>query len=182
MVAARTLQWRCATRLRGRPCHGCRRKAGRALHRLAAAEAAAGHGAALSLGERRGDRAYVSGHGPQEPDGSLAGPFGAVGESVSLEEARASARKVGLSMLSSLKRELGSLDRITGWCRVHGMVNSAPGFTQTPVVMNGFSDLILEIFGPEIGRHARTAIGVAALPFDLPVEIEAEVMIKERMA
>ncbi|RWA72193.1 RidA family protein [Mesorhizobium sp.] len=130
----------------------------------------------------RGDRAYVSGHGPQGPDGSLAGPFGAVGESVSLDEARASARKVGLSMLSSLKRELGSLDRITGWCRVHGMVNSAPGFTQTPAVMNGFSDLILEIFGPEIGRHARTAIGVAALPFDLPVEIEAEVMIKERMA
>ncbi|MDX8466039.1 RidA family protein [Mesorhizobium sp. VK23B] len=127
----------------------------------------------------RGDRAYISGHGPQEPDGALAGPFGAVGESVSLEEARATARKVGLSMLSSLRRELGNLDRITGWCRVHGMVNAAPGFTQTPAVMNGFSDLILEIFGPEIGRHARTASGVAALPFDLPVEIEAEVMIVE---
>ncbi|MDG4882879.1 RidA family protein [Mesorhizobium sp. WSM4884] len=128
----------------------------------------------------RGDRASISGHGPQEPDGSLAGPFGIVGESVSPEEARASARKVGLSMLASLKRELGSLDRITGWCRVHGMVNSAPGFTRTPAVMNGFSDLVLEVFGPEIGRHARTAVGVVALPFDLPVE--AEVMIKERMA
>lgn len=125
----------------------------------------------------RGDRAYISGHGPQEPDGSLAGPFGAVGDGVSLEEAQASARKVGLSMLGSLKRELGSLDRITGWCRVHGMVNSALRFTETPAVMNGFSDLILEIFGPEIGRHARTAIGVAALPLNFPVEIEAEVMI-----
>lgn len=125
----------------------------------------------------RGDRAYISGHGPQEPDGTLAGPFGVVGVSVSLEEARASARKVGLSMLASLRRELGSLDRITGWCRVHGMVNAAPGFTQTPAVMNGFSDLVLEIFGPEVGRHARTAIGVATLPFNLPVEIEAEVMI-----
>ncbi|WP_192256069.1 RidA family protein [Mesorhizobium silamurunense] len=125
----------------------------------------------------RGDRAYISGHGPQEPDGRLTGPSGVVGESVSLEKARASARKVGLSMLASLRRELGSLDRITGWCRVHGMVNAAPGFTQTPAVMNGFSDLILEIFGPEIGRHARTAIGVSALPFNLPVEIEAEVMI-----
>lgn len=125
----------------------------------------------------RGDRAYISGHGPQEPDGSLAGPFGAVGESVSLDEARASARKVGLSMLASLKRQLGSLDRITGWCRVHGMVNSALRFTETPAVMNGFSELILEVFGPEIGRHARTAIGVAALPLNFPVEIEAEVMI-----
>lgn len=125
----------------------------------------------------RGDRAYISGHGPQEPDGSLAGPFGAVGESVSLDEARASARKVGLSMLGSLKRELGSPDRITGWCRVHGMANAAPGFTQTPAVMNGFSDLILEVFRPEVGRHAHTAFGVAALPFNLPVEIEAEVII-----
>jgi enamine deaminase RidA (YjgF/YER057c/UK114 family) len=97
---------------------------------------------------------------------------------VSVEDARVSARKVGLSMLASLKRELGSLDRITGWCRVHGMVNSALRFTETPAVMNGFTDLILEIFGPEIGRHARTAIGVAALPLDFPVEIEAEVVIK----
>jgi enamine deaminase RidA (YjgF/YER057c/UK114 family) len=125
----------------------------------------------------RGDRAYLSGHGPQETDGSPAGPFGAVDETVSIEQAYASARKVGLSMLGSLQRELGSLDRIAGWCRVHGMVNCRPGFTRTPAVINGFSDLILEVFGPDIGRHARTAVGVAGLPLDFPVEIEAEVLL-----
>lgn len=126
----------------------------------------------------RGDRAYVSGHGPQEPDGALAGPFGALGDTVSVPDAYTSARKVGLSILASLQRELGSLNRITGWCRVHGMIHCRPPFTDTPTVLNGFTDLILEVFGPEIGRHARTAVGVAALPLNLPVEIEAEVMIR----
>jgi enamine deaminase RidA (YjgF/YER057c/UK114 family) len=125
----------------------------------------------------RDGRAYVSGHGPQEPDGSIAGPFGAVGGEVTVEQARESARKVGLSMLGSLQRSLGSLDRITGWCRVHGMVLCVPGFTRTPEVMNGFTDLIHEIFGREIGGHARTAVGVAGLPLNFPVEIEAEVTI-----
>jgi enamine deaminase RidA (YjgF/YER057c/UK114 family) len=125
----------------------------------------------------RGDRAFISGHGPQEPDGSLAGPFGVVGDGVAVEEARLSARKVGLSMLGSLKRELGSLDRITGWCRVHGMVNCALRFTDTPAVMNGFTELILDVFGESIGRHARTAVGVVGLPLNIPVEIEADVMI-----
>jgi enamine deaminase RidA (YjgF/YER057c/UK114 family) len=125
----------------------------------------------------RGGRAYLSGHGPQEADGSGAGPFGAVGGPVTIEQAQLSARKVALSMLGSLKRELGDLDRITGWCRVHGMINCVPGFTQTPAVMNGFTDLILDVFGPEIGRHARTAVGVAGLPMGFPVEIEAEVLI-----
>lgn len=125
----------------------------------------------------RGDRAFISGHGPQEADGSPAGPFGAVGDAVSVEEGYQSARKVGLSMLGSLQRELGSLDRITGWCRVHGMVNCAAGFSNTPAVVNGFTDLILEVFSEEVGRHARTAVGVAGLPLNFPVEIEAEVMI-----
>jgi len=125
----------------------------------------------------RGDRAYLSGHGPQETDGSGAGPFGAVGGPVSIEQAQLSARKTALSMLGSLKRELGDLDRITGWCRAHGMINCVPGFTQTPVVMNGFTDLILSVFGADIGRHARTAVGVSGLPMDFPVEIEAEVTI-----
>lgn len=124
--------------------------------------------------------AYISGHGPQEADGSTAGPFGAVGREVTIEQAYESARKTALSMLASLKRELGDLDRITGWRRVHGMVNCAPGFASTPAVINGFSDLILEVFGPEIGRHARTAVGVAGLPTNIPVEIEAEVGIRER--
>jgi enamine deaminase RidA (YjgF/YER057c/UK114 family) len=125
----------------------------------------------------RGDRAFLSGHGPQETDGSGAGPFGAVGDAVTIEQARDSARKTGLSMLGSLKRALGDLDRITGWCRAHGMISCAPGFSQTPAVMNGFTDLILDVFGPEIGRHARTAVGVTGLPMNFPVEIEAEVMV-----
>jgi hypothetical protein len=85
---------------------------------------------------------------------------------------------VGLAMLGNLQRELGSLDRISAWLRVLGMVNAAPGFTQVPVVVNGFSELILEVFGPEIGLHSRSAVGMAELPFNVPVEIEAEVEIE----
>ena len=126
----------------------------------------------------RGDRAVVSGHGPQAPDGSLAGPFGRVDADVTLEEAVEAARLTALSMLGSLQRELGTLDGITGWLRVFGMVNSAPGFDQQPTVINGFSDVILDVFGPGVGRHARSAVGVAALPFGIPVEVEAEVSIR----
>lgn len=125
----------------------------------------------------RGDRAFISGHGPQESDGSPAGPFGAIGETVSVEEGYASARKVGLSMLGSLQRELGTLDRVAGWCRVHGMINCAPRFDNTPAVLNGFTDLILDVFGRDIGAHARTAVGVAGLPFNFPVEVEAEILV-----
>jgi enamine deaminase RidA (YjgF/YER057c/UK114 family) len=126
----------------------------------------------------RGDRAIVSGHGPQSPDGSVAPPFGQVAGEVSLEKAVVAARLTALSMLGSLQRSLGSLDRVTGWLRVFGMVNSTPGFEQQPTVINGFSDLILDVFGPEVGRHARSAVGMAALPFGIPVEIEAEVGIR----
>ena len=126
----------------------------------------------------RGDRAFVSGHGPLEADGSLAGPFGKVGSEVSVAEAAELARKTGLAMLGSLKRELGELDRITGWCRVFGMVNAAPAFHETPAVINGFTDLILDLFGPDIGRHARSAVGMATLPAGFAVEIEAEVLIR----
>ena len=80
-------------------------------------------------------------------------------------------------MLASLKHELGDLDRILAWLRVFGMVNSAPGFNRQPAVINGFSDLILEVYGLEVGQHARSAVGMAGLPFDIPVEIEAEVEI-----
>lgn len=125
----------------------------------------------------RGDRAFVSGHGPQAADGSLAPPFGQVDGDVSIEEAVIAAQLTALSMLGSLQRTLGSLDRITGWHRVFGMVNSAPGFDQQPTVINGFSTVILDVFGPEVGRHARSAVGVAALPFGIPVEVEAEVEV-----
>ncbi len=126
----------------------------------------------------RGDRAIVSGHGPQAPDGSMAPPFGLVGDEVSLDEAVEAARLTALSMLGSLHRELGTLDRIVGWTRVFGMVASAPGFDRQPVVVNGFSHLILDVFGIEVGRHARSAVGMAALPFGIPVEIEAEVLLR----
>jgi enamine deaminase RidA (YjgF/YER057c/UK114 family) len=124
-----------------------------------------------------GNRVFISGHTALNPDGSLASPFGKVGHEVSEEEAYASAKLTALSMLASLQRELGDLDRIDGWLRVFGMVNSAPGFRDHPKVINGFSDLILELFGQEKGRHARSAVGLAELPFGIPVEIEAEVVI-----
>ena len=124
-----------------------------------------------------GNRAFIAGHGPQNPDGSIAEPLGKVGTEVSLEEAYQAARLTALSMIGSLKRELGDLDRVTNWLRVFGMVNSAPGFHVQPAVINGFSDLILELWGPERGRHARSAVGLVELPFRIPVEIEAEVEI-----
>ena len=125
----------------------------------------------------RGNRAYVSGHGPQNPDGSLAQPLGKVGTDVSPEQAYQAARLTALSILASLKRELGDLNRVSAWLRVFGMVNSAPGFDRQPLVINGFSDLIVELYGPERGSHARSAVGMAELPFGIPVEIEAEVEI-----
>jgi enamine deaminase RidA (YjgF/YER057c/UK114 family) len=82
-------------------------------------------------------------------------------------------------MLGSLQRALGDLDRVRQWNRVFGMVNSAPGFNKQPAVINGFSDLILELYGPEAGGHARSAVGMAELPFDIPVEIEAELELKQ---
>jgi enamine deaminase RidA (YjgF/YER057c/UK114 family) len=96
---------------------------------------------------------------------------------VTVEQARELARRVALSMLASLQRELGDLDRVSAWLRVFGMVNSAPGFNRQPAVINGFSELILQLYGPDRGAHARSAVGMAALPFDIAVEIEAEVEI-----
>jgi enamine deaminase RidA (YjgF/YER057c/UK114 family) len=125
----------------------------------------------------RGNRAYVSGHPPLEPNGTLAEPRGKVGESLSIEQGAAAARLVGLAMLGSLQRELGELERITAWLRVLGMVNVSPGTTQVAAVVNGFSELILDVFGKERGAHSRSAVGMAELPFAVPVEVEAEVEI-----
>jgi enamine deaminase RidA (YjgF/YER057c/UK114 family) len=121
-----------------------------------------------------GNRVLISGHGPQNPDGSFAQPLGKLGREVSLEQGYTAARLVALSILASLKRALGDLDRVAAWSRVFGMVNSAPGFHQQPNVINGFSDLILELYGPDVGAHSRSAVGMAELPFNIPVEIEAE--------
>ncbi len=124
----------------------------------------------------RGNRAFVSGHIPQNQDGTIAQPLGKVGAEVSPEEGYHSARLVALAHLGSLKRALGDLDRITAWLRVFAMVNVAPGFNETPRVTNGYSDLILELYGDEVGAHARSSIGMT-IPLDAPVECEAEVEI-----
>jgi enamine deaminase RidA (YjgF/YER057c/UK114 family) len=126
----------------------------------------------------RGNRAYISGAAPLAADGTLAQTLGKVGAEVSVEQGYQAARLVALAHLASLQRALGDLDRVTAWLRVFGMVNVAPGFTQTPQVINGYSDLILELYGQEVGVHARSAVGLAELPFNIPVEIEAEVEIE----
>ena len=122
-----------------------------------------------------GTRAWIAGHGPQDATGGIAPPLGKVGAEVSVEQGYAAARLTALAVFGSLQRALGDLDRIAAWTRVFGMVNSAPGFDRQPAVINGFSDLVLEVFGPEVGAHARSAVGMAELPFRIPVEVEAEV-------
>jgi len=114
--------------------------------------------------------AYISGHGPFDGDRLLIA--GSVGAEVSVEEAYAAARATGLSILASLKQELGDLDRVTRWVKALGFVKCAEGFNVTPAAINGFSDLILELWG-DAGRHARSAIGAGELPFGMPIEVEA---------
>lgn len=121
-----------------------------------------------------GKRVIVSGHGPQETDGSIAQPLGQVGAEVTVEQGTEAARKTALAMVGTLQRELGDLDKIKSWVKVLGMVNSAPGFNQQVSVINGFSLQIIEIFGKECGMAARSAVGMAHLPFSIPVEVEAE--------
>jgi len=132
------------------------------------------------VGRLGGPRARLSGHGPQNPDGSFAEPLGKLGRDLSLDQGYVAARLTALSILGSLKRALGDLDRIAAWTRVFGMVNSAPGFESQPSVINGFSDLIIDVFGPDVGSHCRSAVGMAELPFRIPVEIEGEVEIRHR--
>lgn len=120
------------------------------------------------------NRLHISGHGPRDPDWSIAR---LLGRELSLEQGYHAARptaRPALSILGSLKRDLGDLDRVRAWLRVFDIVNSAPGFNLQPSVINGFSDLILELCGPKLGAHARSAVGMAELPFNIPVQIEAE--------
>ncbi len=122
-------------------------------------------------------RAYLSGHVPIDTDGRIARPLGKVGDTVTPDQAYAAARLVALGFMASLQQALGDLDRVTHWLRLFGMVNVAPGFNAIPAVINGASDVILEVFGPRVGAHSRSAVGMAELPFGVPVEIEAEVAI-----
>ena len=124
-----------------------------------------------------GKRVTLSGHLPLATDGSLWPVTGKVGVDVDIEQGYMAARQATLAMLATLKRELGSLDRIENWVRVFGMVNTAAGFHQTAPVINGCSDLIIDLFGENIGSHTRSAVGLAELPFNCAVELEGEVMI-----
>jgi enamine deaminase RidA (YjgF/YER057c/UK114 family) len=114
------------------------------------------------------DIVYVGGHGPVNGDDMM---IGKVGGGLSLADGQRAARMTALSMLATLQAELGDLDRIERIIKVFGMVNVAPGFNQTPAVINGASDVLVEIFG-DAGRHTRSAVGMAALPFDIAVELE----------
>jgi enamine deaminase RidA (YjgF/YER057c/UK114 family) len=119
---------------------------------------------------RVGNLLFLAGHGPHTADGKIA-YVGKVGRDVSVEDGARAARLVGLNLLASAREALGSLDRVKRVVKVLGMVNSAEGFGDQPKVINGFSDLMVEVFG-EAGRHARSAVGMAALPFGISVEIE----------
>ena len=117
---------------------------------------------------RSGNLLYVGGHGPINGADIVTGK---VGRDVDLAEARRAARMTALSILATMHEELGDLDRVIRIVKVFGMVNVAPGFNQTPAVIDGCSDLLVEVFG-DAGRHTRSAVGLAELPFDIAVEIE----------
>ena len=118
----------------------------------------------------------MSGHGPLNPDGSL--HLGKLGAGLELEAGKLAARQTGLAILATVKSQLGSLDKVARLVKVLGLVNSAPDFLDHPKVINGFSDLMVEVFG-EAGKAARSAFGVAALPGGIAVEIEAILEIKD---
>lgn len=120
---------------------------------------------------RVGNLLFLSGHGPVRAEDKPL-PRGKVGKDLSLEQGYQVAREVGLNLLATVRASLGSLDRVKRVVKVLGMVNSADGFGDQPKVINGFSDLMVEVFGEPIGKHARSAVGMAELPMGIPVEIE----------
>lgn len=127
---------------------------------------------------QHGDLLFVSGHGPEDNDGNLLFR-GQVGNEVTLEDGYKAARAAGIQLLRSIRDYLGDLDRVDYIVKALGFVNSAPGFSEQPRVMHGFSDLMIEVFG-ERGRHARSALGTSSLPMEQPVEIEMIVAVSTR--
>jgi enamine deaminase RidA (YjgF/YER057c/UK114 family) len=118
-----------------------------------------------------GNLAYVSGHGPLRKDGTMI--TGQVGLDLNMQEGKAAARQVGLAILATLRKQLGSLDPVKRVIKVLGMVNSAPDFFEHPKVINGCSELFAEVWGPDLGVGARSAVGMGPLPGNISVEIEA---------
>jgi enamine deaminase RidA (YjgF/YER057c/UK114 family) len=117
-----------------------------------------------------GNMLYVSGHGPLKPDGKMI--VGRVGENLTLEQGKEAARVVGLAILSTVRNTIGSLDKVKRLIKTLGMVNSTADFKDHPAVINGFSDLMAEVFGDDAGVGARSAVGMGSLPSNIPVEIE----------
>jgi enamine deaminase RidA (YjgF/YER057c/UK114 family) len=124
---------------------------------------------------RWGDIAYVAGHGPTYGDG-WGSPLGTVGDAVSIDQAVAAAELTARNVLGTIERELGDLDAVACWLKINGYVNAVPGFTEHARVINGFSDLILDLYGPE-RLAARTSVGVPHLPFGMPVEVDAVIAL-----
>ena len=120
-----------------------------------------------------GNLVYVSGEGPRLPDGVISGK---VGKDLSIEEAQEAARLVGLNMLTTLRNHIGDLDRVKQIVKVFGMVNATDDFKRHPAVIDGFSNLMVDVFGDK-GRSARSAVGMASLPFQIAVEVEMIVEI-----
>lgn len=118
-----------------------------------------------------GNVLYVSGHGPLKPDGQGM-VTGRVGSAMTLEQGKEAARLVGLAILSTVRNTLGSLNKVKRLIKTLGMVNSTPEFKDHPQVINGFSELMAEVFGEEAGVGARSAVGMGSLPGDIPVEVE----------
>ena len=131
----------------------------------------------FSMVRVRGNRVYIAGHGPRNADGTPVELRGKLGADLTTEQGYQLARQAMLTILGSLKRKLGDLDRVTAWLMVRVMINVAPGFTENSLVSNGASDLILELYGREVGEHARASPGLASLPNNSAVVIEAEVEI-----
>jgi enamine deaminase RidA (YjgF/YER057c/UK114 family) len=121
-----------------------------------------------------GNRGFVSGHVPTDTNGDVLQTFGKVGTDVDLATAKDAAIRTLLNVLASTEKAIGDLDRIGSWCKLYCMVNAADGFVDFPAIFNPASELLLHAFGDEIGSHARVAVGVAGLPWNVPVEIEAE--------
>lgn len=121
---------------------------------------------------RLGDALYVSGHIPLSADNKPV-MVGRLGEGVTIEQGYDLARHVGLMILGTVRGAIGDLDQVRRVVKVVGLINCTPDFTSQPKVLNGFSDLMVEVFGESIGKHARSAVGVAALPMGAPVEVEA---------
>ena len=122
-----------------------------------------------------GNMAYVSGHGTVQEDGSLI--IGRVGEDMDIEAGKQAAQQVGLAILATLKKNLGSLDKIDRVVKVLGMVNATPDFERHPYVINGCSELFAKIWGEEKGIGVRSAVGMGTLPDNIPVEIEAQFLL-----